>query len=31
VPLHRGGTNDASNLQSLCRQCHTIKSAMERQ
>ncbi len=29
VPLHRGGTNDASNLQSLCRQCHAIKTATE--
>lgn len=29
VPLHRGGTNDSCNLQSLCRQCHAIKTAAE--
>ena len=29
VPLHRGGTNDASNLQSLCKECHAAKTASE--
>ena len=29
VPLHKGGTNDCRNLQSLCRQCHAIKTAAE--
>lgn len=29
VPLHRGGTNDSSNLQSLCKDCHAAKSASE--
>ena len=29
VPLHRGGTNDASNLQSLCKECHASKTASE--
>jgi 5-methylcytosine-specific restriction endonuclease McrA len=29
VPLHRGGTNDASNLQSLCKDCHAAKTAAE--
>jgi 5-methylcytosine-specific restriction protein A len=29
VPLHKGGTNDWRNLQSLCRQCHAIKTAAE--
>ena len=29
VPLHRGGTNDASNLQSLCKECHASKTANE--
>jgi 5-methylcytosine-specific restriction protein A len=29
VPLHRGGTNDWKNLQSLCKSCHAIKSARE--
>ena len=29
VPLHRGGTNAWSNLQSLCKSCHVRKSALE--
>ncbi len=29
VPLAHGGTDDWSNLQSLCRDCHRIKSARE--
>ena len=29
VPLHRGGTNDPGNLQSLCKECHAIKTATE--
>jgi len=29
VPLHRGGTNDASNIQSLCVACHREKTARE--
>ena len=27
VPLSYGGTNDSSNLQSLCRSCHSKKTA----
>lgn len=30
VPLHKGGTDDWSNLQSLCHECHARKSAKER-
>jgi 5-methylcytosine-specific restriction endonuclease McrA len=29
VPLHKGGKNDWSNLQSLCKACHAIKTALE--
>ena len=29
TPLFRGGTNDSSNLQALCRSCHISKSAGE--
>lgn len=29
VPLHLGGTNEPSNLQSLCRECHALKTARE--
>lgn len=29
VPLHRGGSNDWSNLQSLCKECHKAKTAAE--
>jgi 5-methylcytosine-specific restriction endonuclease McrA len=29
VPLHRGGSNDPGNLQSLCKECHAIKTATE--
>jgi len=30
VPLHRGGTNDISNLQAICRSpCHVLKSNRE--
>jgi 5-methylcytosine-specific restriction protein A len=27
VPLRRGGSNDASNLQALCASCHSRKTA----
>ena len=30
VPLHRGGSNDESNLQGLCKRCHLAKSNAER-
>lgn len=30
VPLHRGGSDDWTNLQSLCHDCHARKSAKER-
>ena len=30
-PLFKGGTNDESNLQALCRNCHGIKTILERQ
>ena len=30
VALWRGGTNEASNLQALCRECHAKKGAEER-
>jgi 5-methylcytosine-specific restriction endonuclease McrA len=26
IPLHKGGKDDASNLQSLCRDCHDAKT-----
>ncbi|WP_082745449.1 MULTISPECIES: HNH endonuclease signature motif containing protein [Alphaproteobacteria] len=29
VPKHRGGTDDESNLQSLCDPCHKAKTARE--
>ena len=29
VPLHRGGSNAWSNLQSLCKECHARKTASE--
>lgn len=29
VPLHRGGSNDASNLQGLCPECHRRKTATD--
>ena len=29
IPLHRGGTNEWSNLQSLCRTHHVIKTTAE--
>lgn len=29
VPKHRGGTDDYSNLQSLCKSCHANKTAQE--
>ena len=29
VPLHRGGTNEWTNLQSLCKPCHAAKTARE--
>lgn len=30
VPLKRGGSNEISNLQPLCHDCHAHKSAAER-
>ena len=30
VPLYKGGTNDITNLVSLCRECHSRKTAMDR-
>lgn len=30
VPLAKGGTNDRSNLQALCAQCHEAKSLRDR-
>lgn len=30
LPLSRGGTNDADNLQSLCKTCHSRKTGKER-
>ena len=30
MPLERGGTDDAVNLQSICRTCHVDKSNTER-
>jgi len=29
VPLRAGGTNDAENLQALCKSCHSRKTAIE--
>lgn len=29
TPLTAGGTNDESNLQALCKQCHDRKTATE--
>lgn len=29
VPLARGGTNEESNLQALCKACHSAKTARE--
>ena len=29
VPLHRGGKDEWSNLQSLCKECHASKTARE--
>lgn len=29
IPLHAGGTNDASNLQPLCRECHQAKTVRD--
>ena len=29
VPLHRGGKDEWSNLQSLCKECHVAKTARE--
>lgn len=31
VPLYMGGGNDDSNLMALCRECHGIKTAEDRQ
>jgi 5-methylcytosine-specific restriction protein A len=31
VPKHRGGTDDHANLQSLCVECHKVKTAHEGQ
>ena len=30
VPIAHGGTDDESNLQSLCHECHKVKTAKER-
>lgn len=30
VPVAHGGTDDESNLQSLCHECHKVKTAKER-
>lgn len=30
IPLYKGGSNDLSNLVSLCRECHSKKTAMDR-
>lgn len=30
VPLHKGGADDETNVQGLCRPCHAAKSATER-
>lgn len=30
VPLHKGGPDDETNVQGLCRPCHAAKSAEER-
>lgn len=29
VPLHLGGTDEVTNLQSLCKECHARKTARE--
>lgn len=29
IPLHEGGADDESNLQSLCQPCHALKTAAE--
>ena len=29
IPRHKGGTDDWANLQSLCVECHKIKTAQE--
>lgn len=29
TPLHKGGSNDDSNLQTLCVQCHQVKTSKE--
>jgi 5-methylcytosine-specific restriction endonuclease McrA len=29
VPLHKGGTNEWTNLQSLCKSCHAAKSSSD--
>lgn len=29
IPLARGGTNERSNLQSMCKRCHSRKTALE--
>lgn len=29
IPFHKGGTNDPSNLQTLCRGCHIDKTQKE--
>ena len=30
IPLYKGGTNDATNLVALCRNCHGVKTTKER-
>ena len=29
VPLYKGGTNDDSNMQGLCVECHKVKTAKD--
>ena len=29
IPLHRGGSNEWKNLQSLCKPCHVVKTTSE--
>jgi len=30
IPLYKGGTNDISNLEALCRNCHGQKTLMDK-
>lgn len=29
IPMHKGGTNEATNLQGICRECHKEKTERE--